>query len=119
MKKRRWAIIAFAVIFAAAYAAMGYCIPAFRIKLEADWLDVFSRQPAGARAGEADLFHRSGAHRGAGRVQQQNVPAIKKRACKTSPLFYVINFLQILAELIGGGQILFAKVVRRIAAADV
>ena len=36
MKKRRWAIIAFAVIFAAAYVAMGYCIPAFRIKLEAD-----------------------------------------------------------------------------------
>lgn len=34
MKKRRWAIIAFAVIFAAAYVA--YCIPAFRIKLEAD-----------------------------------------------------------------------------------
>ena len=33
---RRWAIIAFAVIFAAAYVAMGYCIPAFRIKLEAD-----------------------------------------------------------------------------------
>ena len=31
MKKRRWAIIAFAVIFAAAYVAM-----AFRIKLEAD-----------------------------------------------------------------------------------
>ena len=40
MKKRRWAIIAFAVIFAAAYVAMGYCIPAFRIKLEADgWTD--------------------------------------------------------------------------------
>ena len=38
MKKRRWAIIAFAVIFAAAYVAMGYCIPAFRIKLEADYL---------------------------------------------------------------------------------
>lgn len=36
MKKRRWAIIAFAVIFAAAYVAMGYCIPVFRIKLEAD-----------------------------------------------------------------------------------
>ena len=36
MKKRRWGIIAFAVIFAAAYVAMGYCIPAFRIKLEAD-----------------------------------------------------------------------------------
>lgn len=36
MKKRRWAIIAFAVIFAAAYVAMGYCIPAFRIKLKAD-----------------------------------------------------------------------------------
>ena len=35
MKKRRWAIIAFAVIFAAAYVAMGYCIPAFRIKLQA------------------------------------------------------------------------------------
>ena len=28
------------MIFAAAYVAMGYCIPAFRIKLEADgWTD--------------------------------------------------------------------------------
>ena len=82
MKKRRWAIIAFAVIFAAAYVAMGYCIPAFRIKLEADGWTYFSRQPASTRAGEADLFHCSVAHCGVGRVQQQNVSTIKKRACK-------------------------------------
>ena len=36
MKKRRWAIIAFAVSFTVAYVAMGYCIPAFCIELEVD-----------------------------------------------------------------------------------
>ena len=84
MKERRWAIIAFAVIFAAAYVAMGYCIPAFRIKLEADGWTYFLASLQ-ALAPVKLIF--SVAHCGVGRVQQQNVSTIKKRACKASPLF--------------------------------
>lgn len=36
-----------------------------------------------------------------------------------SPLFYVINFLQILTELVSGSQVFFVKIVRRGAAADI
>lgn len=119
MKKRRWAIIAFAVIFAAAYVAMGYCIPAFRIKLEADGWTYFLASLQ-ALAPVKLIFSTVLSLIAALAVYNSRVfRAIKKRACFASPLFYVINFLQILTELVSGSQVFFVKIVRRGAAADI
>ena len=88
MKKRRWAIIAFAVIFAAAYVAMGYCIPAFRIKLEADGWTYFLASLQ-ALAPVKLIFSTVLSLIAALAVYNSRVLTIKKRACKASPLFFI------------------------------